>query len=153
MKQVFDLTSVRKTLQHGIDKGFWTLEDLDTPSPGFIANTAVDRRFFPYGYTGLPSRNPLRDPDPIEAVEISDPRDYTPVTSTAGTPANSIPAGPAQVPMDAHRPSDGLLDHLSGQHQDPCADGADQQDQGRSDGLGIHRDLSPSLHGDLPDDW
>jgi hypothetical protein len=136
-----------------VEKGYITVEDLDTPSPGFIANTAVDRHHFPCGYPGLTYRNLLRDPDPIEAVEVSDPRDFTPATSTAGTPADSVPGLSAQICLEAHRPTDGLLDHFSGQHQDPCADGADQQDQGRSNGLGLHGDDAPQLCGDLPDDW
>jgi len=36
MKQLIDLVKLRKMLQDGIAKGLWTLEDLDTPSPGFL---------------------------------------------------------------------------------------------------------------------
>ena len=142
MKPAFDLTSVRKTLQHGIDQGYWTLEDLDRSPKGHLN---------PDNYCNL-----LRDHN-LEAVEISSPRDYTPVAAPAGTPANSVPAGPAQVPLDAHRPAHGLLDHHGDEHQDARADGADQSDQGRSDGLGQDWDVPTQLHGaapaGLPDDW
>ena len=33
MEKVFDRISVMKTLKDGIKKGYWTLEDLDKPSP------------------------------------------------------------------------------------------------------------------------
>ena len=36
MKPAFDLSSVRKTLKNGIEKGLWTLEDLDVPSGGSL---------------------------------------------------------------------------------------------------------------------
>jgi hypothetical protein len=36
MKQLIDRVKLRKLLQDGIGKGLWTLEDLDTPPPGFL---------------------------------------------------------------------------------------------------------------------
>jgi len=37
---------------------------LDQPSPGWLANTRVDRRTFRSGYNGIQHRNLLRPPDP-----------------------------------------------------------------------------------------
>ena len=71
-----DINVVRKTLQDGITKGYWTLEQLDQPSAGWATNTCVDRRMFPNGYVGTQHRNLLRDHHP-EAVQASpDPRDF-----------------------------------------------------------------------------
>jgi len=67
-----------KILRDGIDKGRWTLEDLDSPGPHTIANCQ-----------GAHYRNPLRDPPPVEAVQVSDPRDFTP--NPGSTPANAPP--------------------------------------------------------------
>ena len=36
MERAFDKTSVIKTLRDGIKKGYWTLEDLDKPSNGYM---------------------------------------------------------------------------------------------------------------------
>ena len=36
MKPLYDATTVMLTLRDGINKGYWTLEDLDVPPPGYI---------------------------------------------------------------------------------------------------------------------
>ena len=36
MKKALDLVQMRKLLQDGIAKGYWTMEDLDKPPPGYI---------------------------------------------------------------------------------------------------------------------
>ncbi len=82
MDRAFDLDGVRQTLRHGVEKGYWTLEDLDQPSNGFARCTKVDRAAFMGGYEGVQHRNLLR-PDPAnphpEAVEASpSPRDLPP---------------------------------------------------------------------------
>tara|TARA_X000001382_G_scaffold77239_1_gene54069 strand:+ start:202 stop:390 length:189 start_codon:yes stop_codon:yes gene_type:complete len=61
MKKSFDPELVRKTLQHGIDKGYWTRDSLDEPSPGFRSNMNVHIRDFPSGYRGVRHKNLLRD--------------------------------------------------------------------------------------------
>ena len=35
MEQLFDQVSLIKTLKGGIKKGYWSLEDLDRPPPGW----------------------------------------------------------------------------------------------------------------------
>ena len=59
MNPLQDITSTIKTLRDGIAKGYWTLEDLDTPPPGSISKT---------------HRNLLRDQ--VEAGPS--PRDFAP---------------------------------------------------------------------------
>ena len=64
MKPLYDATTVMLTLRDGINKGYWTLEDLDVPPPGYI---------------GTPEnfRNLLRDDFHPEAVQAApDPRDF-----------------------------------------------------------------------------
>ena len=58
-----NLASTRQQLLDGVARGYWTLEQLDTPSPGFVTCTAVDREHFPGGYEGVQFRNLLRQPD------------------------------------------------------------------------------------------
>ena len=139
MKKAFDFAVVRRTLQHGIDRGYWTLEDLDRPPRQHI-NPAI-------------YRNLLRDAPPTETIAISDPRDFTPTPTPAGTPANSFRSDSAQVPMDAHRPLDGAQHHQGSQQKDPQGNGADQQNQRRPAGVGHSRQGSPRPYGTVPADW
>ena len=70
-----------KLLQHGADKGYWTVDQIDRPSPGWTAGTKVDRRFFKQGYQGIQHRNLLRDsgyaPEPEPGVELDGVTTYT----------------------------------------------------------------------------
>ena len=59
---------ILKILKDEADKGNWTLDQLDRPSPGWTAVTKVDRRFFKNGYQGIEHRNLLR-PDPPATIE------------------------------------------------------------------------------------
>jgi len=64
MKKLYDLASVVATLRRGIDKNYWTLEDLDNP---------------PHGYAGKIEsyRNLLREQKQPERVEANpNPRDF-----------------------------------------------------------------------------
>jgi hypothetical protein len=45
MKRTFDTASAVKILRDGITKGYWTLEDLDTPPQGTQMNFADYRRY------------------------------------------------------------------------------------------------------------
>ena len=64
MNPLQDITSTIRTLRDGIAKGYWTLEDLDTPPPGSISKN---------------HRNLLRDEPAAEQVEAGpSPRDFAP---------------------------------------------------------------------------
>lgn len=54
MKRTFDTASAVKTLRDGIAKGYWTLEDLDTPPPGTQVTLDDYRRYcVAQGYIGV----------------------------------------------------------------------------------------------------
>ena len=91
MKPAFDQTSIRLTLRKAVQDGRFTMEQLDTPSPGFVNNTACDRRTFPSGYEGVQFRNLLRDdPVPVEAVQATpDPKDFAAVLPPSNPPTQS----------------------------------------------------------------
>ena len=40
MKPLYEQATTWETLRKGIQKGYWTLEDLDTPPPGYIGDRA-----------------------------------------------------------------------------------------------------------------
>ena len=87
MKHCIDPSLIRM-LRHGVEVGLWTLEDLDTPSPGFKTCTAIDRRTFPSGYEGAQFRNLLRDMPAVESVQaVPDPKDFDTVLPPANLPA------------------------------------------------------------------
>jgi hypothetical protein len=66
MKPLYDNTAVLFLLRAGINKGYWTLEDLDTPPPGYIGK--------PENF-----RNLLRDENNSpERVQVVSPRDFVP---------------------------------------------------------------------------
>jgi len=71
-----NILAVQKQLREGIEKGYWTLETLDRPSPGWDLNTRVDIRSHPDGYQGITHRNLLRDYHPEEVQFAPDPRDF-----------------------------------------------------------------------------
>ena len=82
MEKLFDI-SVIKTLKEGIRKGRWTLEDLDTPPPGWLecVNNCKGNPAFPQGYQGVEYKNLARlkepiPPPPEEKVELTNPKDY-----------------------------------------------------------------------------
>ena len=81
MQKLFDI-SVVNTLKDGIKKGWWTLEDLDTPPPGWTecVNNCKGNKAFPNGYEGVEYQNLARvkipKPKPKEEkVELTDPKD------------------------------------------------------------------------------
>ena len=85
------IASVKHQLRDGVMKGYWTMENLDQPSPGFVENTRVDRRTFGSGYEGIEFRNLLRDdPTPVEAVQATpDPKDFAAVLPPSNPPTQS----------------------------------------------------------------
>ena len=67
MKPLSNGASVQQQLRDGIAKGYWTIEDLDTPPPGFIGD--------PEKY-----RNLLRDGPPVvEKVQVISDKDLPPM--------------------------------------------------------------------------
>ena len=81
MKQLFDQASLVKTLKDGIKKGYWSLEDLDRPPPGWTecVNNTKGNKAFPQGYQGVKYRNLARVKEPPkqqEKIEIIDPKDF-----------------------------------------------------------------------------
>ena len=72
----------RKLLQHLVDSDRCRIEDFDTPPPGHLK---------PESY-----RNLLRE---TEAVQVSDPRDYTPATGATPAQVLSLPLTP-EDPLD-----------------------------------------------------
>ena len=80
MNKLYDLASIRLTLRRGVAAGHFTLEQLDTPSPGFVTCTAVDREHFPTGYEGVQFVNVLREQAPApESVQVTSERDLPPL--------------------------------------------------------------------------
>ena len=80
MEKLFDV-SVLQILKDGIKKGYWSLEDLDTPPPGWteVVNDCKGNPLFPQGYQGVKYKNLARveEPKPIEEkVELTDPKDF-----------------------------------------------------------------------------
>ena len=79
MEKLFDV-SVLQILKDGIKKGYWTLEDLDKPPPGWtecVSNTKGNKAF-PQGYQGVEYQNLARVKIPKpkqEKVELTDPKD------------------------------------------------------------------------------
>ena len=55
MERMFDQVSLIKTIKDGIKKGYWTLEDIDSPPPGWIevVNDCKGNPAFPQGYQGV----------------------------------------------------------------------------------------------------
>ena len=91
-----NISAIRQQLRDGIVKGYWTLEQLDTPSAGWLFNERTDRRTFPEGYVGIEHRNLLRDDEPQERVEAEpSPRDFTPAA-----PHDRIPIVEPSDPFD-----------------------------------------------------
>ena len=102
MKQAFDLASIRLTLKKAVQNGHFTVEQLDTPSAGFIANTRCDRRTFPSGYEGVQFRNLLREDGVApEAVQVTSERDLPPMPHGV-TPAQ--PDGPLTLEQEPETP-------------------------------------------------
>ena len=104
MEPAFDLVSIRRTLKHGIERGLWTMEDLDNPPPGYkqLVDEMSRHRVVELRTFKVPSyKNPLRDAEAAASVSLSDPRDFTP--APGHTPALDPPA-PLSQPSDDHRP-------------------------------------------------
>jgi hypothetical protein len=69
MLSPIDPTALQAILRRGVDRGLWTAEQLDRPSPGWLSNTRVCPELFPNGYQGIAYRNPLRE-EPAQAQPV-----------------------------------------------------------------------------------
>ena len=96
--QLDDIHVVRQTLQDGIDKGYWTLEDLDKETPGLYLLKEEVRQHRVYELRNHPFpvyRNLLRENHHPEKVQAApDPRDFE---SNPGSPVQRTSA-PLHVP-------------------------------------------------------
>jgi hypothetical protein len=61
MLRAIDPVALRAILRRGLERGLWTVDQLDRPSPGWLSNTRVCPELFPNGYRGIAYSNPLRD--------------------------------------------------------------------------------------------
>ena len=61
MKPLMDNASLLRILREGISKGYWSLTDLDRPSPGFQDATRHVSPQFGRSYVKPVWTNPLRD--------------------------------------------------------------------------------------------
>ena len=85
-----NLHETKRILREGVEKGYWTVEQLDHPSLGFQDCTRVDRQHFQGGYEGVQFRNLLRDGPPVvEKVQVINDKDL-PVMPTGHTPAEAL---------------------------------------------------------------
>ncbi len=82
MEKAFDRIAVMRVLKNGIKKGYWTLEDLDEPSPMWkeVVNTCNGHPLYVKGYQGVKFENLARlkepPPPPVEEkVELTNPKD------------------------------------------------------------------------------
>ena len=109
MERLSDLSSIQRVLRSAVERGLFTLEDLDTPSEGFrrCADTGPNsltpkakadgetrNRFFPLGYEGVQHRNLLRDevkPHPETVQATPDPRDFVPAPVPPTQPTQPDP--------------------------------------------------------------
>ena len=86
-----NLAETKRILREGVEKGYWTLDALDRPSPGFVSCAHVDRETFPGGYEGVQHRNLLKAPGipHPETVQVIDNKDLPPMRHGV-TPAQGL---------------------------------------------------------------
>ncbi len=97
MKKAFDLAEVRILLRRMVASGYVTVEQLDTPSMGWQENAKTFRLNHPK-YPQPEYVNLLRVSDPEPVVQVSDPRDFTPVEG-------ATPAEPLDLPLTPELPA------------------------------------------------
>jgi len=146
MKPAFELAEVRRLLRRGVDANHWTLQDLDTPSRGWVI-TMEDAKRIP-GFTPPTYRNLLRDePTTTERVQITDPRDF-PLAEAA---PDHVQRGSAPLPVGTHGPvAESFSDAGLQGHEGPMGDEADHGDEAH---LGTAWEVGSFGAGDLSEDW
>ena len=146
MKPAFELAEVRRLLRRGVDANHWTLQDLDTPSRGWVI-TMEDAKRIP-GFTPPTYRNLLRDePTTTERVQITDPRDF-PLAEAA---PDHVQRGSAPLPVGTHGPmAEPFSDAGLQGHEGSVGDEADHGDEAH---LGTAWEVGSFGAGDLSEDW
>ena len=135
------ILAVQKQLQDGIAKGYWTLENLDQPSPGWVANTRVDKRTFPDGYQGIQHRNLLRDYHPEAVQAAPDPRDFAEPGSDLRPDPTPLPTGQRTDPV--------FSDGHNGAQPQPDSEGCNRERQAELGTTGEHAARGSGM----PLDW
>jgi len=144
---IFDRGSVDLILRHGIEKGYWTMEHLDFPSPDYERNLIEARQSKFFGAFFVPTKpyvNPLRKGSTVEVVAHEPEHDDLASAASANEgqcyvdllPAQSAAAGDPPVPGQRHQPD------LS-RDQDPPADGGDHGQPPHLGTTGQHHPPSP----------
>lgn len=147
MKPAFDLAEVRLLLRRGLEAGYWTIDQLDEPSPGWKLNA----RHFAMHYPKCQQpqyRNLLRDePTTTERVQITDPRDF-PLAEAA---PDHVQRGSAPLPMATHRSvAESFSDSGLQGHEGSVGDEADHGDETH---LGTAWEVGSFGAGDVSEDW
>lgn len=148
---IFDRGSVDLILRHGIEKGYWTMEQLDFPSPDYERNLIEARQSKFFGAFFVPAKpyvNPLRKGSTVEVVAHEPEQDDLASAASANEgqqlvdllPAESAAAGDPPVSGERHEPD------LSG-HQDAAADGGDHGQPPHLGTTGQHDPQSPGGDG------
>jgi hypothetical protein len=146
MKPAFDIGEVRRLLRRGIENKYWTLQDLDVPSRGWVI-TMEDAKRIP-GFTPPVFRNPLRDePTPTERVQVTDPRDF----ALAPAVADPVQRGSAPLPVATHGPVAESFSDAGVQGHEGCV--GDETDYGDEAPLGATWEGGAFGAGDVSDDW
>ncbi len=131
--RIFDKGSVELILRHGIEKGYWTLEQLDFPTASYERMISEARSSTYFGkdfYPATPYVNPLRKTSTVEVVAAEPEHDDLASAASPSEgqrdvdvpPAGRSAEGDPPVPGEHHRPD------LSGD-QDPTSDGGDHGHQ------------------------
>lgn len=128
---IFNRGSVELILRHGIEKGYWTMEQLDFPTANFERQISEARQSPFFGPDFVPAKayvNPLRKASTVEVVAHEPDQDDLASAASANEgqfyvdllPARSAAAGDASVP--SVRDESDL-----GGHQDAPADGGNHE--------------------------
>ena len=151
MKRIYDTASVELILRHGIEKGYWTMEQLDFPTASFerqLTEARQSKFFGPHFVPAKPYVNPLRKGTTVEVVAHEPEQDDLASAASANEgqqlvdllPAESTAAGDPPVPRVSHQPD------LS-RDQDTPADGGDHGQPPHLGATGQHHPPSPGGDG------
>ena len=127
MKRAFDSASVRQTLQHGIEKGYWHLEHLDAPPASYdllIREAKKSRLFGPDFYPDKPYVNLLRKATTVEVVSTDPGHEHLAEVASANEGSSDLDLHPQRWPDQPHVPDLSDRRDLSSDQDAPAA-GAD----------------------------